>query len=109
MRELIGTNQTFFAQRRPRSGFETIYTARGGEVLYYVNVANVGAVNCTWSLCISSNGGYGRSNALVWQESITANDNDIWGYQIPLVQGQRVGVRCSNSRAITFTAYGIFG
>ena len=109
MRDLTGSNKSFFAQRRPRSGFETIYTAHGGEILYYINVANVEAANCTWSVCISNGKPYGRNNAIVWQEDITANDNDVWGYQIPLIQGQRIGVRSSNSRALNFTVYGFFG
>ena len=109
MRNVLGSTRTFFAQCRPTTGFKTIYTAEGGENLYYINVANVLGINGTWSVCISTGGkAYGRANAIVWEETITANDNDLWGYQIPLMAGQKIGVRSSDSRGLNFTVYGVF-
>jgi hypothetical protein len=99
----------FFAQCRPKNGWKTLYTAVGGELVSYVNVANVGDVNCRWSMCIAPDGqGYKRNTALVWNEEITEHDNDVWGYGIPLAAGMRIGVYCSVDNALNFTAYGTF-
>jgi len=109
MRNVLGDTERFFAQRRPGTGFETIYTAKGGEILYYINVANVNQADCRWYFCISTgNKPYRKSNAIVWAENLSANDNDVWGYQIPLMAGQKIGVRSSEAGAITFTVYGTF-
>ena len=102
--------KTFFARCRPGSGFKTIYTAKGGEIIYYINVANVNETDCEWSLCIAQGSeSYGKKNAMVWAEQLSANDNDVWGYGIPLSQGMRIGVRSSSTSALNFTIYGVFG
>ena len=99
----------FFEQARPGSTWKTIYTAVGGEILYYLNVANVESIDCEWYFCIARNGeSYKKSNALVWAESIQSNDTDVWGYQIPLIKGMRLGVLASKNKACNFTAYGMF-
>ena len=100
---------TFFAQCRPKTGWKTLYTAVGGEMVSYVNVANVGDVDGFWSMCIARAGqGYKRGNAFVWNEEIDEHDNDVWGYGIPLEPGMRIGVYSSKDNGLTFTVYGAF-
>ena len=109
MRDVLGDTDSFFVQKRPGSGWETLYTAKGRESIYYINVANVGEVDCNWSMCIAPRGkSYSRGNDLVWEEALQANDNDVWCFQIPLFAGQKVGVRSSSAGDLTFTAYGVF-
>lgn len=110
MRGTLEDRQTFFARCRPDSGFKTIYTAKGGEVISYINVANVNETESEWSACVAQGSEkYGKKNALVWAETLSANDNDVWGYGIPLSQGMRIGVRSSSAGALNFTIYGVFG
>ena len=100
---------TFFAQCRPKTGWKTLYTALGGEIVSYINVANVNGVDGEWYVCIAPRGkGYNKSTALVWAETINQNDNDVWGYRIPLAPGTRIGVLSSKDNALNFTVYGQF-
>jgi hypothetical protein len=100
----------FFAQKRPKTGWKTLYTALGGEILSYINVANVNEEDCTWYCCVAPRGkGYTKATALVWSETLSANDNDVWGYGIPLFPGTRIGVMSSKDSALTFSVYGLFG
>ena len=102
--------RTFFARCRPGSGFKTMYTAKGGEFVSYINIANVNESDSEFSICLAySNEAYGKKNALVWAETISANDNDVWGFGIPLSQGMKIGVRSSSTSALNFTVYGAFG
>lgn len=100
---------TFFEQARPKSTWKTLYVAKGGEVMSYLNITNVSGVACDWYFCISRSGQkYSRANALVWQEPINAHDTDVWGYGIPLAPGMRLGVLSSIDSALNFTVYGLF-
>lgn len=100
----------FFAQCRPKTGWKTLYTALGGEVVNYINIANVDGANAEFYICVAPRGkGYGKSTALVWAETIQQNDNDVWGYGIPLMPGTRIGVQSNVDSALNFTVYGQFG
>jgi hypothetical protein len=102
--------ETFLARCRPCQGFKTLYTAKGGEIVRFIAIANVNGVNSTYSICLAQGPeSYGKKNALVWNEVITANDNDTYGYGIPLSQGMRIGVHSSSEKALNFTVYGAFG
>ena len=102
--------KTFFARCRPSSGFKTMYTAVGGEIVRYVNIANVNETDSEFSICLAyRNESFGKKNAIVWAETISANDNDVWCFGIPLSQGMKIGVRSSSTSALNFTVYGDFG
>ena len=107
----MATNRaSFFAQCRPKTGWKTLYTAVGGEIVSYINIANVNGVDGEFYICIAPQGkGYNKSTALVWSEQIQDHDNDVWGYGIPLQPGMRIGVLSSKDNALNFTVYGSFG
>jgi len=107
MRDVL---ETFIGRCRPKSGFKTLYTAKGGETVRFIAIANVNDANTTYSICLAQGSeGFGRKNALVWNETINANDNDTYGYGIPLSQGTRIGVYSAEGNALNFTVYGVFG
>jgi len=102
--------ETFFARTRGTTTWKTLYTAKGGESMRYLNVAHLLGGTHTWYFCIAFAGeSYGRKNAIVWDVEIDDNDADVWGYAIPLSQGMKLGVRCSQHNAVNFTTYGAFG
>ena len=99
----------FFAQARPKTGWRTLYTAKGGEMVNYINVANVEGAATEWYCCIAPSGKkYNKSTAFVWGEPIAAHDNDVWGFGVPLMPGTRIGVLSSKDNALNFTVYGQF-